>query len=70
MKKMKKTMIILGLGLGLSGMFSGAANALAGAESCSALKQQCAQGQQGSCYTWNRQNCWVCEQDPTAPTCG
>jgi hypothetical protein len=67
MNKMKKTLVILGLGL--SGMFAGSANAFSNPSSCSQLKQQCEEGNQGSCFLWNSQGCWVCETNLSLLAC-
>ncbi|MCJ8271296.1 MAG: hypothetical protein MJK04_18090 [Psychrosphaera sp.] len=61
MNKMKKAMIILGLGFGLSGMLSGTANAIPNGGSCSDLQQQCQQGNSNSCNLWHFMGCIVCE---------
>jgi hypothetical protein len=69
MKKVKKAIVVLGLGLGLSGMMSGAVSARPNGGSCSDLRQECQQGNSESCNLWHFMGCIVCETSPSNDTC-
>ena len=64
---MKKVLLALSLGMGLSGAVT-VANAFPNGASCADLKQQCQDGNNNSCASYDTYNCQACEG--TAGYCG
>jgi hypothetical protein len=56
-EKMKKAIVVLGLGLGLSDMFSGVASAMPNRDSCDSLYQHRLQGDINACGFWGVYQC-------------
>ncbi|MFT4927675.1 MAG: hypothetical protein ACI8WB_003788 [Phenylobacterium sp.] len=56
---MKKVLLAIGLGFGISGALSGVANAFPDYESCLLLKAQCESGNSNSCGSYNTYKCFV-----------
>jgi hypothetical protein len=56
---MKKVLLTIGLGLGISGALSGVANALTDPDICLQLKVQCESGNSNSCFAYNAYKCFL-----------
>ena len=69
MNKIKKSLFVLALGLGLSSTMTSIAFAKADGAGCLSLKEQCQSGDINACYLYDVNNCIICESFPGHSTC-